>query len=203
MKSIQEIIASGILEMYVLGAVTEAERAAIVELAADSKHIKEEISRIETALESYAKTNAVTPPATVKPFLFAQIDYRERLKAGEPIVKAPLLSELTTVSDFAPWLSRKDMVFPADKPAVFAKILSAQNNTTTAMAWLVYGSPPEEHKDKYERFFILEGACQIIYEDRIVELNVGDYHSVPPLVAHELRVISNVPCKCIIQYVAA
>lgn len=61
--NIQEYIASGILESYVLGLANEKEIAEIEQLALQSPEIKAEIRAIEDALESYAFANSEAPPA--------------------------------------------------------------------------------------------------------------------------------------------
>jgi anti-sigma-K factor RskA len=61
--NIQEYIASGVLESYVLGLANEKEIAEVEQLASNSPEIKAELQAIEEALESYAFANAKTPPA--------------------------------------------------------------------------------------------------------------------------------------------
>jgi anti-sigma-K factor RskA len=64
--NIQEYIASGVLESYVLGLANDKEKAEIEALVQKSPEIKVEIRAIEDALESYAFANAQAPPAHLK-----------------------------------------------------------------------------------------------------------------------------------------
>ena len=71
----QEIISSGLLEMYVIGTTSPEETAQIEQLRFNNADINEEILNIEKALEAYAYTNAVPPVASVKNNLFSQLNF--------------------------------------------------------------------------------------------------------------------------------
>ncbi len=72
--NIQEYIASGVLESYVLGLASEKEVAEVEQFALQYPEIKAEIRAIEDALESYAFANAQTPPAGLEDKIWAQIE---------------------------------------------------------------------------------------------------------------------------------
>jgi anti-sigma-K factor RskA len=60
-EDIKAYIESGILELYVLGDVSQAERLEVEAMAAKHPAIKAELEEIEKSLELYAKANAVEP----------------------------------------------------------------------------------------------------------------------------------------------
>ena len=62
----QELIASGLLEAYVLGEGTQEERALVERMAATDAVVKAEIDAIEQGLEDHARTIAVEPPVRVR-----------------------------------------------------------------------------------------------------------------------------------------
>jgi len=62
-EEVKAYIESGILELYVLGDVTPAERAEVEAMALKHPAIKAELDEIERSLELYAKENAVEPSA--------------------------------------------------------------------------------------------------------------------------------------------
>ena len=68
-----EIISSGLLEMYVLGAASPEEIIQVEKSRKDSPEINTEIITIEMAMESYAMAYAVVPPASVKEKIFASL----------------------------------------------------------------------------------------------------------------------------------
>ena len=73
----KEIILSGILEQYVLGATSEAENAQVVAWAAEFPEIAQEITSIQYALESFAIANAIEPKASTKAAIFSKINEQE------------------------------------------------------------------------------------------------------------------------------
>lgn len=203
MNLIEQYINSGILELYVLGKVTDAERADVEAKAGIYPEIQLEIDHIADALEEYAMLHAVTPDATFKPFLLAVLDYTERLTGGEQPAVLPVLSETTRAEDFAPWLSRDDMALPADFEDIYVKIIGYTPEATTAIVWIRAMAPQEVHHDEHEKFFILEGTCEIIVEEEVHALAPGDYFSIPLHKSHRVKVTSDIPCRVILQRIAA
>lgn len=63
MEDIKTYIESGILELYVLGEVTQEERVQVEAMALKHPAIKAELNEIERSLEAYAEENAVEPSA--------------------------------------------------------------------------------------------------------------------------------------------
>ena len=59
---IQQYIASGILEQYVLGAASPDEQREVERLALEHPEIRSEITAIEASLESFAQAHAIEPP---------------------------------------------------------------------------------------------------------------------------------------------
>ena len=78
----QEIILSGILELYCMGLTSAAETAEVAAWAAQYPEVAAEIEAIQSALESYAQTHAVAPDPSVKEKLFAAIN----TNAAAPVV---------------------------------------------------------------------------------------------------------------------
>jgi len=70
----QEIISSGILELYCMELTSAAETAAVNQWAKDHPEIAAEIEAIRSGLEGYALAHAVDPDPSVKEKLFAAIN---------------------------------------------------------------------------------------------------------------------------------
>jgi anti-sigma-K factor RskA len=83
--NIQEYIASGVLESYVLGLANDKEKAEIEALAQKSPEIKAELRAIEEALESYAFANAQAPPAHLKNQIWDKIAAESEAKTTKVI----------------------------------------------------------------------------------------------------------------------
>ena len=203
LNQIQTYIDSGILELFVMGAVSEEEGKEVEAMAAQHAEIRNEIEQISLAMEQFAEAHAKTPDPNAKPLLLATIDYTERLKAGEVPTVAPFLSPDSKVIDFEPWTSREDMVAPDDFDEIFVKIIGFTPEETTAIVWIENMAPYEVHTDTYEKFLILEGTCDIDIDGEVHSLKQGDFLSIPLFKGHTVRVTSDIPCKVLLQRTAA
>ena len=203
MSSIQAYIESGILELYVMGITSPEETRKVEQMAAAHAEIRQEINAISSTLEAYALAHAVPPKPDAKPLLLATIDYMERLQQGEAPTFPPLLTQASQPADYQLWLNRGDMVPPDDYENLYIKIIGATPEVTTAIVWIKDQANNEVHHDQYERFLILEGSCTVTAGTEEHYLHPGDFYSVPLHTPHTVQVTSAVPCKVIVQRVAA
>ena len=127
----------------------------------------------------------------------------ERLKNGETASFPPILNSQSRISDYQYWLSKPEMTLPDDFQDSYAKIIGANEIATTMIVWLTTEAPHEVHNNEYERFLIVEGSCELTIETEIHYLKSGDYIEIPLHVVHNLIVTSSIPCKVILQRVAA
>ena len=199
----QNFIDSGILELYVMGKTNELENDKVLMMAATYAEVFDEIVAIEISLEKYALIHGVELDITIKPFVIATIDFTERIKNGELPTFPPLLNELSNLKDYLPWLNRSDMVLPVDFEEIHAKIIGYNDEALTAIIWLKNGSPSEIHDDEFEKFLIVEGTCTITIDKEDFYLKSGDVLGIPLYKEHFLKVTSSVPCKAILQRIAA
>jgi mannose-6-phosphate isomerase-like protein (cupin superfamily) len=203
MKNLNEYIESGILESYVLGVASTEESAEVEDMCALHDEIQTEINRISETIEKYAQLHAIEPTVVVKPFLLARIDYAERLKAGEPPTVPPLLTEDSAIEDYQHWLKAEAAVLPEYFTNLHARIIGATPEAITAIVWIKEFSPPEVHTDEFEKFLIVEGTCDITICEKVYPLVPGNMLSIPLFVNHHVKVTSHIPCKVILQRVAA
>jgi anti-sigma-K factor RskA len=74
----EEIISSGLIELYAMG-MTSPEETAIVEMALkDHPEVRQELHKIEISLESFARANAMEPSPSVKDRILAQVSNTEK-----------------------------------------------------------------------------------------------------------------------------
>ena len=203
MQKVSEYIESGILELYVMGMLTAHESVEVEKMMALHPEVMQEVRNIEASLEKYAQANAVQPHATVKPLLLATLDFMQRLGAGETPSNPPLLNEGSTAADFAEWIHRPDFANPQNIEDIFVKLIAHTPQATTAVVWIREMAPDEVHHNEYERFLILEGTCDIIVGNQSHALKAGDYFQIPLHEDHRVVVTSAVPCKVVLQRVAA
>jgi mannose-6-phosphate isomerase-like protein (cupin superfamily) len=202
MASEKAYIDSGILELYVLGCLSEELSRDVELMAAADPAVRQEISKIEETMEAFAMEHAVAPNPVVKPFLLATIDYTERLKNGEPVTYPPLLHEKSVIDDYALWLNRDDMVYTGEED-IYAKIIGYTPGAISAIIWIRNQTPPEIHHDEFEKFLVVEGSCNITVGNAVHELVPGDYFMIPLHKDHVVEATSKNACKIILQRIAA
>jgi mannose-6-phosphate isomerase-like protein (cupin superfamily) len=202
MKSRQDYIDSGILELYVLGETTLEESAQIAHLAAEDPLLQKEITEIELALEMYSKAHSVEPDPLIRPFLLATIDYSDRIRNGEKPSLTPILTKNSRVADYSEWLNREDMILPEDFDSIYAKIISHTHELICAIVWIKEMAPQEVHDNEFEKFLIVEGSCSITIEEKVYHLEAEDYSTIPLHKKHYVTVTSEIPCKVILQRIA-
>lgn len=203
MSSVQEYIQSGLLELYVAGNTTPEQTVAVEQMAVMHTAIADEITSIASAIEGYAELNGILPDPTIKPFLMATIDYSERIKNGETISFPPMINQHSSIADYKHWLNREDMVAPDFLPDMYAKIIGHTDKMTTAIIWLKQMAPQEVHHDEIEQFLIVEGSCDITIGTTVHQLSAGKMLSIPLHLPHFVKVTSAIPCKLILQRIAA
>jgi mannose-6-phosphate isomerase-like protein (cupin superfamily) len=203
MDAVIDFINSGVLELYVLGQATEQDALEVERMSEAYPQIREEVNSIAIALESYAEAHAVEPDPMIEPMLMATIDYMERLKNGEQPSFPPLLHAGSRISDYSEWLNREDLQLMQPLDKVQARIIGYTPQATTVIAWLQYGAPPETHTGELEQFLIVEGTCDITIENEVHHMQPGGVLIIPLHKTHHVTVTSSIPCKVILQRVAA
>ncbi len=88
--NVTEYIASGILESYVMGAVSDQERREVECLSSIYPEIKQELDQLSDALENYALLHSVEPPASVKEKLLSELDFSQPEKEKTIIRPMPV-----------------------------------------------------------------------------------------------------------------
>ena len=203
MNSIEDYIGSGILELYVLGNTSSLEAISVENMALNHPEIAEEIKHISAALYDYAKSVQVYPDPIIKPFLLATIDYTERLKNGETVSFPPMLHQASRPQDYEMWLQAATAEAPKNLKDVHAKIIGYTEKMVTAIVWIKDMAPQEVHDNEIEKFLIIEGTCEIIIDNEVHPLVAGDMLSIPLHKSHFVKVTSLIPCKFILQRIAA
>jgi len=72
---LNEYIASGLLELYALGAATDQERREVECLSSIYPEIKQELDRLTVAMENYALTYSAEPHADLKAQIMGQLSF--------------------------------------------------------------------------------------------------------------------------------
>lgn len=204
MNEWQTYLHSGILESYAMGLTSAEETGEVELLMAQHTALRQEVEAIRHSLTTYAEAHAIAPPPTVKPLLMAMVRYQERLKKGEAPAHPPILQDgRSNATEFASWLHRDDLQKPEDFNGFYAHIIGHTATALTTIVWIGKYTPPETHDDLYEKFLILEGSCTITIGDEKHDLVPGSCLTIPLHQVHYVKVTSDIPCKAILQRVAA
>lgn len=191
-------IDNDLIEQYVLGQL-DAALSRQVEAAADGDPaVRRTIDELRAGLEHYVRSLEVHPPGGVKERILAKLTAADVEPAAPPVIH-----EMSTIADYARWLNAPDMVRPANAEDVFFIPFAQNAQGLSAVVWLVHGSPEETHTDLIEKFLVVEGSCEIHMRGRVFPLAVGDVLSIPLHTPHTVRVTSTVPCKVVLQRIAA
>ena len=88
--NVTEYIASGILESYVMGAVSDQERREVECLSSIYPDIRRELDQLSEVLEDYALLHSVEPPAAVRTKLLEQINFGKPEQETQETVVRPM-----------------------------------------------------------------------------------------------------------------
>lgn len=83
--NVQEIISSGLLDLYAAGMASEAEKQQVEAWRLQYPEVDAELNAIELALEKYAQANAVVPATVIKEKLFEKINTSDAVTPGAVI----------------------------------------------------------------------------------------------------------------------
>lgn len=189
MKDLEKYIASGVIEAYCLGNLSDMEAAEVSAAAAQSPEVQAEIEQTLAVLEKYQSTAAAPRPELKTRVL----NFLDNFLASEKIdlQNPPLLNKY---SDAAAWNVALTKVEADIHEEGFAcKILKMSEKVELSVVWLSSEMVEDEHEaDNFlESFLILEGACECNFDGVIVRFSAGDYFDIPPATKHTIRNISS------------
>ncbi|MEO6542142.1 MAG: cupin domain-containing protein [Ferruginibacter sp.] len=190
-------IASGILESYCLGQLTEEQRAEVEQYAGEFPGIRTELKQISDTLEFYSKQNSKAPQAAVKIKLLLKI-YEQESGAGKKY--PPLIKELTAAADFTNWLQDVVIEEPAAGYDNLAMVeLPSTETVTNFMVWAKQGHEEEMHTEYNEFIVILQGHCDMYFNEVKTHYNTGDIIVIPPGIPHTAVITSGEPMVAVVQ----
>src|SRR5438045_98537 len=163
----KEYIASGIIQDYCLGILSDEESKAVEHQAQLYPVIKQEIDNYLVALEQYALDSNFYPPTHVKDKILEVLDNLQ-LEEKAKLDELPLINKF---SDHTKWLQIVKPVLPEKlNDKMFVHVLRDDKRVSQILIWTAVDYPDEVHEDVEESFIILEGKCKCYIEDEIIEL---------------------------------
>lgn len=188
-------IESGILELYVLDLLDEAERLTVQEMIILHPELKLELENIENALENYARYTGVEPSSGL------------RIKIEQAIALIPVEVEsgkllVNEHSDLQEWLSLIEARFPEALTADnFCEVWREAEGLKQVLVVSSFDIEDETHDDVYESFFILKGRCKCTVGSESFYREAGGYIGIPLNEHHQVEVI-DAPVMAIVQYLS-
>ena len=190
-------IASGILESYSLGLVTQAEGIEVEQYAKLYPEIREELAEINDSLEMYALEKGIKPKTSVKTKLLLKL-YEQQCGAGR--IYPPLIKENTVAGDFKKWIDINKITEPPEPFDNLATVdLPSTEAVTNFMVWAKKGHEEEEHHEYHEFIVILKGHCDMYFGATKKHYNTGDIIIIPPNIPHSAVITSDKPMVALVQ----
>ncbi len=200
---IEDIRNSGLLELYVVGALPPEEIAQVEKTIDNHPSLKEDLFLIEQSFEAYAQLNSIEVDPTQKPMLTASVNYADRIANGETPTFPPAITKDSKIEDYNHWLQQPHLQEPTEYEGMAGHIIGATEERKTLIVWLTEGAPPETHTTEIEKFLIVEGTCDITIGKNVHALKPGDVLEIPLFISHHVVVTSSKRCKIILERSAA
>jgi mannose-6-phosphate isomerase-like protein (cupin superfamily) len=187
LKDLKEYIESGILEEYCLGLLNEEDQAYLIQMTMLYPEIKAELTAIELAMERWAESTAMEPPAGLKERVLNQLGFDDSF--------IPLsLQQLPAIdkhADHQAWLNAAAHL-AANEPLedFVCHVLRDDDRIRQMLVITKIDVPEEDHDNLLESFFILKGHCECTVGDDFFRLGPGDFLEIPLHVKHNIKVTS-------------
>ncbi|MEO6669092.1 MAG: anti-sigma factor [Ferruginibacter sp.] len=110
---LNEIISSGLLELYVLGMATEQETAQVTAMAKQYSEVKAEILSIELSLEHYANIHCVNPHVKMKAQIYDAVTGKPNnstVAVPFPQKEQPVPAKVIAVSSFWKYVAAASII---------------------------------------------------------------------------------------------
>lgn len=170
--NVSEYISSGIIEQYVLGDVSSQEKREVECMSHIYPEIKEELEKVQLALEGYALENAIEAPQHLKKNIFDLIQKESPKTAAESATK---------VVEMKPSYTNDKVKNYNKKYAVAATVAFVVASSIAAYSLISSGKQSAAYTSKIET---LNNEKQIAEENYKVQLAQLSLHNNTPFVLH-------------------
>jgi anti-sigma-K factor RskA len=137
---IQNIISSGLLELYAAGLTSSTESVQVENWVKQYPEVAAELKAIQLGLEDYAQSNAVQPDKEVKGKLFAKINTAENLKDSNQTVNAVAPAKVIPLKNYWKWAAAASVALLIGSAVInvqyYNKYNTANNNLKEAQQLL-------------------------------------------------------------------
>ena len=194
---LKEFIDSGMLELYLIGALSAEEVSFVESMQKLHPSISSELAKIESFLEEYAMRNAVELGSEMNSkmeLIFTDLQAEEKLKSGE----IPLISSFSNAKNWLEFVTPLLPEQPGEK--IFQKLLRKENGIMQVLIVSTIDIEEEIHECLNESFLILEGTCICTIGDKSIQMGPGDFMQIPLFSPHRVAITSK-SVTAILQHV--
>ncbi|MEO6583658.1 MAG: cupin domain-containing protein [Ferruginibacter sp.] len=193
----EDIIASGILENYVMGFTTAKENAEVELYAAAYPAVDEELQKIRNVFETYLLANKMKPSPRAKSNLMKALYKQE---AGAECLYPPLIEKELATQDLLKWLTLNPFKNPTEGfDNLHTQDLPSTPYISNFLVWAKEGHQDEMHTDMDEFLFIIKGSCTMYFDEKPSSYQQGELIHIPPYLSHRAVVTSREPMMALVQ----
>lgn len=162
---IKDYIASGIIDSYVLGSVSSQEGQEIQCLSKIYPEIAEELQRAEMAIEAYASSIAVTPPAALKQSILERIRTIEQDQGTEKDTEKTIVAAPKTIQlpGYYKWSAAASVLIIVGLSFLYMNASKSQSELSESLA-SVQSTAKEQQKEMDEQLAFMELNLQQIQD---------------------------------------
>ena len=107
---VQEIISSGLLELYAAGIASEKESREVEQYVAQYPEVAAELRTIAASMETYANAQSIIPSPAVKEKIFTQIRSAENTKTYKPHVTVTADKRVIRIDPFWKYVAAASVI---------------------------------------------------------------------------------------------
>lgn len=184
---LNEFINSGMMELYLIGALNTEEISLIERMRGLHPEINTELAKIENYIERGAIYNAVCPlERTDKKMalIFASLEAEQNMQLSQ----TPLISAFSNSDD---WLKLVSPLLPKNHSGErLEKLLRHGNGVMQVLVISSSDIEEEIHDHLDESFLILEGTCVCTIGTSSFNMGPGDFMQIPLYLPHMVSITS-------------
>lgn len=197
---LEELLSSGIIEMYCMGLASEDEKRLVELFASKHPEVREEITSITEALQLYARSTGKPPASNLKSRILDAVRQSESTDTRIP----PRITLESRAADWIEYLKRNNITAPSAFEYAYILDLPGNNDQVTYVVWAKKGAVVEEsHDNEDEYLLMLEGNCSVTQNGITRFYKAGDVIYIPKKVVHRAEALSDELMILIGQRVAA
>jgi mannose-6-phosphate isomerase-like protein (cupin superfamily) len=198
---IEKYIASGIIESYCLGGLSDEEALELEHYASVHPEVREELLDAQETLLGINSRYRQAPPEDLEEKIGNAIE-ESKFDTARFSFETGMLDTFIGISrhsDPRKWDAfTRSLRPPGDYENIYYREIFKDDSQRLAVMWVRKEVPEEIHDDLIEKILILEGACICRLDDETIHLEAGDFLALRPHAVHNLRVTSKTPVKLIL-----